>query len=90
MRKERYSDSSALCKVPANGCKEGHDRPMKSKRSPAPLFPAASKRVRKELYAAYHAFLGAFREASEQWRAGDRTAVFPIGSFPPAPRFVGG
>jgi hypothetical protein len=29
-----------------------HDRPMKSKRSPAPLFHAASKRVRKELYAA--------------------------------------
>ena len=67
-----------------------HDRPMKSKRSPAPLFHAASKRVRKELYAAYHAFLGAFREASERWRAGDRTVFFPIGSFPPAPRFVSG
>jgi hypothetical protein len=67
-----------------------HDRPMKSRRSPAPLFHAASKRVRKELYAAYYAFLCAFREASERWRAGDRTVVFPIGSFPPAPRFVGG
>jgi REP element-mobilizing transposase RayT len=67
-----------------------HDRPMKSKKSPAPLFHAASKRVRKELYAAYYAFLGAFREASERWRAGDRTVVFPSGSFPPAPRFVDG
>jgi hypothetical protein len=67
-----------------------HGQPTKSKKSPAPLFHAASKRVRDDLYGMYYAFLGAFREASERWRAGDRTAAFPIGSFPPAPRFVGG
>jgi putative transposase len=67
-----------------------HDRPMKSKKSPAPLFHAATKRVRDDLYGAYYAWLGAYREASARWRAGDRTAVFPIGSFPPAPRFVNG
>jgi hypothetical protein len=31
-----------------------------------------------------------FRQASEKFRAGDRDAVFPLGSFPPALPFVGG
>jgi REP element-mobilizing transposase RayT len=35
-------------------------------------------------------FLGAFREAAEQLRAGDRSALFPDGCFPPALPFVGG
>jgi hypothetical protein len=61
---------------------------MTTKRSAAPLFHAAGKRVRRELYTAYNAFLAAYREASARWRAGDLTAVFPGGSFPPAPRFV--
>jgi hypothetical protein len=67
-----------------------HDWPATTKKSAAPLFHAASKRVRKELYRAYSAFLAAYREASARWRAGDLTAVFPGGSFPPAPRFVSG
>ena len=39
----------------------------------------------REMYAA---FVAAFREASEKWRAGDRTASFPVGSFPPGLPFV--
>jgi len=65
-------------------------QPTTTKKSPAPLFHAASKRVRDELYALYYRFLGAFREASERWRSGDLTAIFPDGCFPPAPRFIGG
>jgi hypothetical protein len=65
-----------------------HATPMTSKKSPAPLFHAASKRVRDELYSLYWGFVGAFREASERWRAGDRSVVFPGGCFPPAPGFV--
>jgi hypothetical protein len=30
----------------------------------------------------------AFREAAEKWRAGDRAAKFPMGSFPPGLRFL--
>jgi len=63
---------------------------MTTKKSPAPLFHAASKRVRDKLYALYYGFLGAFREASEKWRSGDLTTIFPDGCFPPAPSFVGG
>ena len=66
------------------------DRPKHSKRSPAPLFHAASARVRRELWEAYRLFVAAFRQASEKLRAGDREAVFPVGSFPPALPFVGG
>jgi hypothetical protein len=66
------------------------DRPQKSKKSPAPLFHAASKVVRRELYEAYRWFVGVFRDASEKLSAGDRTAKFPVGSFPPALPFVSG
>jgi REP element-mobilizing transposase RayT len=64
------------------------DRPKKSKKSPAPLFHAASKAVRQELYEMYGWFVAAFRTASEKLRGGDRTASFPPGSFPPALPFV--
>lgn len=64
------------------------DRPVKSKKSPAPLFHAASKVVRRELYEMYGWFVAAFREASEKLRAGNRMVKFPAGSFPPALPFV--
>jgi hypothetical protein len=67
-----------------------HERPNKSKKSPAPLFHAATKRVRSDLLNAYYAFVAAFREAAEKLKSGDRSAVFPIGSFPPAMPFVSG
>ena len=65
-----------------------HGRPAKSKKSPAPLFHAASKAVRRELYEMYGWFVAAFREASEKLRGGSRTVKFPAGSFPPALPFV--
>jgi hypothetical protein len=43
----------------------------------------------KELWVAYAWFVATFRQALEKLRAGDRTAVFPSGSFPPAMPFVG-
>jgi REP element-mobilizing transposase RayT len=66
------------------------DRPKRTKKSPAPLFHAASKAVRQELYAAYAWFVAAYRDASEKLRTGNRTATFPSGSFPPALPFVTG
>jgi hypothetical protein len=67
-----------------------HHRPARLKKSPAPLFHAIWKSVRKELYDLYAEFVAAFRQASERLRAGDRNVAFPIGSFPPALPFVGG
>jgi len=64
-------------------------RPKKLKKSPAPLFHAASKEARQGLRAAYGLFLAAFREAAERLKAGDRLARFPNGCFPPALPFVG-
>ena len=69
---------------------EREDRPAKSKKSPAPLFHAASQAVRRELYEMYGWFAAAFREASEKLRAGNRMVSFPAGSFPPALPFVAG
>jgi REP element-mobilizing transposase RayT len=66
------------------------DHPKRSKKSPAPLFHAASKAVRQELYAAYGWFVAAYREASEKLRTGNRTVAFPLGSFPPALPFEAG
>ncbi|HEX3131173.1 MAG TPA: hypothetical protein VH394_27810 [Thermoanaerobaculia bacterium] len=65
-------------------------QPAKSKRSPAPLVHAASRRVRQELYRMYGLFVAAFREAAEQLKAGDRSARFPEGSFPPGLPFKAG
>lgn len=64
------------------------DRPARTKRSPAPLFHAASKRARRELYMAYAFFLQAYRDASKKLRSGVRDVAFPTGSFPPALPFV--
>ncbi|NJL29339.1 MAG: hypothetical protein HC897_16360 [Thermoanaerobaculia bacterium] len=62
--------------------------PAKQKRSPAPAFHAATRQARQELREAYAEFMKQYREASARLRAGDRTAVFPPGSFPPASPFV--
>ncbi len=61
-------------------------QPTKTKKSPAPLVHAASKRVRTEMKIAYAWFARAFREAAEYLRACDRLARFPRGSFPPGLR----
>jgi REP element-mobilizing transposase RayT len=66
------------------------DRPARPKKSPAPLFHAASKLMRQELWTAYAWFVAQFRQASEKLRSGDRLARFPAGSFPPALPFVAG
>ena len=65
-----------------------HSQPAKTKKSPAPLVHAASKRVRTEMRIAYAWFARAFREAAESLRAGDRLARFPRGCFPPGLPFV--
>jgi hypothetical protein len=65
-----------------------HKEPHKIKRSPAPRFHAASKAVRNALRGAYFLFFAAFRDAAEQLKAGDRSARFPMGSFPPGLPFV--
>ncbi|HXO19096.1 MAG TPA: hypothetical protein VOA87_04130 [Thermoanaerobaculia bacterium] len=84
-----------LSGFPAKGAEvirtqDPHERPAKLKRSPAPLFHAASRRVRREFYEAYAHFVEAFREAAERLRTGDRQAAFPAGSFPPGLPWVGG
>ena len=63
-------------------------RPNKTKKSPAPRFHAVSKAVRKGMWEAYATFVAAFREAADRLKAGDRSARFPVGSFPPAMPFV--
>jgi hypothetical protein len=63
-------------------------RPSWRKKSPAPLYHAATKAVRKAFWEAYATFVAAFREAADRWREGDRSARFPIGSFPPGLPFV--
>jgi REP element-mobilizing transposase RayT len=74
--------------VPAILSQHPHDRPLRSKKSPAPFVHAASRHVRRELYEAYRWFVAAYRDAAEKLRAGDATARFPAGSFPPALPFV--
>ena len=67
-----------------------HERPNRPKKSYAPLVHAASRKVRRELYEGYRAFVAAYREAADRLREGNRAVIFPAGSFPPALPFVGG
>ncbi len=60
-----------------------HDRPPRTKKSPAPAVHAASKAVRKQLKAAYRLFVEAYREAAARLRAGEYDVEFPPGCFPP-------
>ncbi len=86
---ERQIDSRPVLGAKAICSQNRHDRPAEPKRSPAPLFHAASRKVRLELRHAYGEFLGAFRAAAVQLRAGVTEVVFPAGSFPPARPWVG-
>ncbi len=63
-------------------------RPVKIKRSPAPIFHCASRKARRLLYEAYCWFVTAYRDACEQLKAGNLQAAFPAGSFPPPRPFV--
>ena len=65
-------------------------RPKKLKKSPAPLFHAASKAMRQYLWEGYAWFVAAYRTAAEKLQLGDPDPRFPIGSFPPAMPFVSG
>lgn len=79
--------------LPALGASEilrqrPHTQPNKTKKSPVPRFHAASKAIRERLREAYGLFLAAFRDAADLLKAGDRSARFPLGSFPPGLPFV--
>ncbi len=65
-----------------------HERPMRSKKSPAPLFHAGSKAVRRMMHDGYRLFVEAYRDAAARLRAGDRSVNFPEGCFPPRLPFV--
>jgi REP element-mobilizing transposase RayT len=84
-----------LLDLPARGAaavreQEPHAAPERLKKSPAPRFHAASRKIRRELYESYRHFLAAFRDAAARLRAGELGVVFPAGSFPPAAPWVAG
>jgi hypothetical protein len=63
-----------------------HSRPKPLKRSPTPLFHAASRKVRQQLLEAYSTFLESYRIAAGRFKEGDFNVRFPTGSFlPPGP-----
>jgi hypothetical protein len=66
------------------------NRPKRLKKSPAPLFHAASQAIRHYFYEGFSWFVAAYRTAAEKLQKGDPDPRFPIGSFPPALPFVGG
>jgi hypothetical protein len=96
---ERAGRPGACGAVHAAGCVPGEllgadlfsKRPapsLETKKSPAPLYHAATKAAREAFWESYSAFVVAFREAAERLKAGDRAARFPRGSFPPGLPFV--
>jgi REP element-mobilizing transposase RayT len=87
---ERKRTGKPVLGVAAILAQDPHDHPERPKKSPAPFVHAATKAARLAFREAYALFVAAYREAAAKLRKGDRTAVFPLGSFPPALPFVGG
>ncbi len=56
--------------------------------SPQPRFHAVAREVLESMIETWRQVLAAFYAASEALRSGDRTAVFPAGTFPPSLPFV--
>ena len=52
-----------------------------AKRGAVPKVAAVNRDVRAALLAAYRRFFGAYRAALEEWRVGNRAAVFPPGTW---------
>ena len=67
-----------------------HQKPKKTKKSPAPGFHAATKAARLAMREAYGWFYAAYRDAADRLRKGERSVGFPEGSFPPALPFARG
>src|SRR5258708_2060618 len=85
----RERDGSSVVGVTAILACDPQHRPGSLAR-PAPRVHAATKAARKAFYEIYAAFVSVFREASDRLKLGDRSAPFPVGSFPPALPFVAG
>ena len=60
-----------------------HSKPVKSSRSPAPRFHAATAGARKSLELDFLEFRLWYREAAEKLKNGELTVAFPPGCFPP-------
>jgi hypothetical protein len=61
---------------------------LRRKRTPIPLVHAATLELWIEFKQAYWAFVGAYRIASAELRAGIKDVCFPPGSFAPPLGFV--
>jgi REP element-mobilizing transposase RayT len=88
--RERQLDDRPARGPEAILAQEPHQAPETLETSPAPLFHAASRKIRRELHEGYKRFVAAFRDAAERLRAGELDVVFPSGSFPPAAPWVEG
>jgi REP element-mobilizing transposase RayT len=86
----RQETDRSVLGVEAILAKDPLHRPATLANSPAPLLHAFSKAARRAFYEAYSWFVSLFRDAAEKLKAGDRTALFPAGSFPPGLPFVPG
>ena len=76
--------------VSAIQAQEPQAAPETVKKSSAPFFHAASRKIRRDLFEGYKHFVAAFREAAAKLRAGEIEVFFPPGSFPPAAPWVVG
>jgi putative transposase len=65
-----------------------HDKPLTTKKSPAPLVHASTPRTRELFRALYRCFVDMYRKAAERLRAGEYGVDFPLHSFPPPRPFV--
>lgn len=85
---ERLLTGKSSLGVEAVLAQDPFGRPENVERSPQPRFHAVARQVLESMVEIWRQVLRAYYSASEALRAGDRMAVFPEGTFPPALPFV--
>ncbi len=84
-RRVQRKKSLGVAKILAQ---DPHFRPGEVSKSPQPRFHTASREVFDTMLEVCRQVIQIYRAASERLRAGDRSTVFPEGTFPPSLPFV--
>ena len=68
--------------------RDPHYRPRRINKSPRPWFHVFDPKIRKAMTTALIYIINTYRHAADRMREGQKTAEFPLHTFPPGQPFV--
>lgn len=85
---QRRSQGSSVLGVAGVLAQDPRQHPEQIETSPQPRFHVRDRKVLERLLSIWRGVVEAYVEASERLRSGERSVVFPEGTFPPSLSFV--